>query len=83
MAGADTTEIADILGDAEHWHSHGRGISMSDLQSDLIKLKIDDFRSNEGHNANIRHYNGLFEDYMRVMGYEAATNTIVRTSIFS
>jgi len=78
-----TTAIADILGNAEHWYSHGRGISMSDLQSDRIKLKIDDFRSNKEHNSNIRHYNGLFEDYMRVMGYEAATNTIVRTSIFS
>ena len=33
-------QIAQVLGNAEHWHSHGRGISMADLGSDKIGLKV-------------------------------------------
>ena len=32
-------EIAEILGDAARWHSHGRGISMKDLRGASIKLQ--------------------------------------------
>jgi len=32
-------EIANVLGDAKRWHSHGRGISIRELGSDEIKLK--------------------------------------------
>ena len=56
-------EIATVLGDAAKWHSHGRGISMEELTSDDIKLKIDDFSSNEALNKAVRDYHGLCNDY--------------------
>jgi len=68
-------QIASILGDAEHWHSHGRGISMADLASDAIGLKVNDFGSNEELRANITHYHGLFSDYMQTSGVAAAIHT--------
>lgn len=60
--------IASILEDAEHWHSHGRGISMEELLSDKIGLKITDFSCVESLNLNVRHYHGLLSDYMGKRG---------------
>lgn len=51
--------IAEVLGDAKEWHSHGRGISMEELRSDKIKLQIDDFGQNKDLSHAIRHYHGL------------------------
>ncbi len=39
--------IAKILGDASKWHSHGRGITMSRLSENDLKLEIDDFSNDE------------------------------------
>ena len=64
-------EIARVLGDAEKWHSHGRGISMQELSSDEINLKIDDFGENKERSDLIRHYHGLCVDY-----YSAKSNLI-------
>jgi hypothetical protein len=64
-------EIATILGDAEHWHSHGRGIGIKDLESDLIKLKVVDYGDDKALNANISHYYGLLTDYARRNGYKS------------
>ena len=57
-------EIANILGNAERWHSHGRGITIKELMSEEIKLKVNDFSKNDNLNTLIRNYHGLFVDYM-------------------
>lgn len=62
---ARAVEVAEALGDAKHWHSHGRGITIRELQSDKIKLKVKDFGEDQELNAAIRHYHGLFVDYMQ------------------
>lgn len=67
--------IAHILGDAEHWHSHGRGISMAELMSDKIGLKVKDFGTDDQLNAHITHYHGLFSDFMASSNTKAAIHT--------
>lgn len=71
-------QIAKRLGDAEHWHSHGRGIFMRDLAADDIGLKVDDFGADPNLNGHIRHYYGLFSDYIRGMNADNALHTGVR-----
>lgn len=56
-------QIAKVLGDAQRWHSHGRGISIRELASDEIKLKINDFGADPKLNGLVRNYYGLFTDY--------------------
>ncbi len=56
-------EIAKVLGNAEKWHSHGRGIPMEELSGDSIKLEIDNFGDNPVLNNYIRNYHGLCVDY--------------------
>jgi hypothetical protein len=68
-------QIATILGDAENWHSHGRGITMIDLQGDKIKLKVKDFAETNDLNQTVRHYHGLFTDYMSKLGWTSAIHT--------
>lgn len=68
-------KIAQVLGNAEHWHSHGRGISMTELESDAIGLKVNDFGADENLSANITHYHGLLSDFMAVSGMKAAIHT--------
>jgi len=71
-------KIAEMLGDAAHWHSHGRGISMKELLSDKIGLLIKDFGADPKLNSNVRHYYGLFSDYIRVQGCRSAVHTGLR-----
>ncbi len=61
-------EIAEILGDAERWHSHGRGITMQELCSNKIKLKIIDFGRNKNLSHAIRNYRGMCVDFAQKMG---------------
>lgn len=68
-------KIATILGDAEHWHSHGRGISMMELMSDKIGLKVKDFGTDEMLSTHITHYHGLFSDFMQSSNTKAAIHT--------
>ena len=75
------TEIAEILGKADHWHSHGRGISMKHLESSEIKLKIDDFGEDEELSRSIRNYHGLCVDYAmthRMPGFIHTETTGIR-----
>ena len=58
-------QIAKTLGDATKWHSHGRGISMTELMHDDIKLLIDDFGSDNDLSTKIRNYHGLAVDFAR------------------
>ncbi|MBS0275859.1 MAG: ATP-dependent Clp protease proteolytic subunit [Proteobacteria bacterium] len=57
-------EIADALGNAKHWHSHGRGVGIKELTDDLIKLKVKNFGENATLNQNLSQYYGLLTDYM-------------------
>lgn len=52
-------KIAETLGNASKWHSHGRGISLKELTSPDIKLLIDDFGKNSELSEMIRNYHGL------------------------
>ena len=64
MKKARAAQIADILGDAAKWHSHGRGISMRELCGAEIKLKINNFGEKQILNDAIRQYYDLFVDYI-------------------
>lgn len=73
-------QIATALGDAQRWHSHGRGISLSELQADDIGLKVVDYSDNSEHSFAIRHYAGLLKDYMEKIGRTAVVHTQHRFS---
>lgn len=68
-------QIAECLGDPEEWHSHGRGIGMSELTSEKIKLKIKDFGENPELNKRVRPYYNLAVDYMRKRAWGVAIHT--------
>ncbi len=69
-------DIAKTLGTAEKWHSHGRGISMKDLEEDEIGLQIDDFGKDNKLSEIIRNYHGLCVDYLSTkLGYEGYIHT--------
>ena len=68
-------KIAKVLSDAEHWHSHGRGISMRELESEDIGLQIVDFGQDADLSATIRHYFGLLIDYQAKLGMASAIHT--------
>ncbi len=55
--------IANTLNDPKIWHSHGRGISMDTLNSDRLKLKIDDFGADKTLNSFVKNYYDLLSDY--------------------
>ena len=64
-------EIAETLGDASKWHSHGRGISMRELRGNSLKLKIANFGRTKELSDAIRNYHGLAVDYYRKVGVAA------------
>jgi Serine dehydrogenase proteinase len=70
---ADT--IADVLGDAKRWHSHGRGVGIKELESDDIKLKVVNYGTNDELNTSISHYYGLYMDYLYKNSYEGALHS--------
>ncbi len=68
-------EIAETLGNASKWHSHGRGIPMSRLVGDEVKLVIDDFGADADLNSLVRNYHGLAVDYFGKAGMNAYVHT--------
>lgn len=56
-------EIAKVLNDTGRWHSHGHGISMEVLQTDL-NLQIDNYAEDEELARLVKSYHGLLGDYM-------------------
>ncbi len=56
-------EVAKVLSDANRWHSHGRGISIKELESSEINLKIDNFGVSKELSDAIRHYHGYCVNY--------------------
>jgi len=63
MKKARAEEIGNKLNDTERWSSHGRGISMAVLRTDL-NLMIEDFGGNANLSTAIREYHTLLRDYM-------------------
>lgn len=68
-------EVAAALGDAKHWHSHGRGVGIRDLTSEKIKLKVVNYGENKALNNIIANYYGLMIDYMRKNRYAGALHS--------
>lgn len=68
-------EIAELLGDATEWNSHGRGIPLRTLTSERIKLKIENFGNETDLNKAIREYYDLFMDYCGKIGVEVALHS--------
>lgn len=56
-------EIADKLSDSNLWKSHGRPINIETLESEVFRLKIDDY-SNAPYRPLIREYYDLLSDYV-------------------
>ncbi len=56
-------EIARMLSDNGHWHSHGRMIGIETLTKDL-RLQIDDFGADPELRDLIRHYSDTLSDYL-------------------
>jgi len=67
--------IAEALGNAKHWHSHGRGVGIKELTGDAIKLKVGNYGDDDDLNTNIANYYGLLTDYMRRNRYTAALHS--------
>ncbi|MDZ5649752.1 SDH family Clp fold serine proteinase [Nitrospirillum sp. BR 11828] len=76
---ARAKKIAEILGNPERWHSHGRGIGLKELVSDEIKLKIVDFGAQPDLNKLVRSYYELFIDYCRKLGVASGEATVIHT----
>jgi len=66
---ARAEEIARILGNNKRWHTHGRSIGLSTLQTEL-RLKIEDYSYNDELCSLIRDYNDVICDYIVRMGIQ-------------
>lgn len=60
---ARAMEIAELLSNNNHWHSHGRMIGMETLRNKL-RLHIDDFGQSEELRTAIRRYSDTLTDYL-------------------
>lgn len=60
-------EIARLLSDNNHWHSHGRMIGMQKLK-DILRLEIDDYGADKALQKNIRRYSDTLTDYVSRSG---------------
>ncbi|MEE3626487.1 ATP-dependent Clp protease proteolytic subunit [Nitrospirillum sp. BR 11752] len=67
-------EIAELLSNNVHWHSHGRMISMQTLR-EVCKLEIDDFGENANLQRKVRRYNDTLTEYL--------ARTDIRAYLFS
>jgi hypothetical protein len=75
-------DVAKVLGDASKWHSHGRGISMQELQDEDIKLRIEDFGKDKALSEMVRNYHGLAVDFatkQRINGFIHSSRNGIRS----
>ena len=75
-------EVAEVLGDASKWHSHGRGISMQELEQEDIKLQIEDFGKDKVLSELVRNYHGLAVDFatkQRINGFIHSSRNGIRS----
>lgn len=71
---ARAREIAELLSNNTHWHSHGRMIGMNTVK-DLCRLDIDDFGQDADLQKAVRRYNDTLSEYL--------SRTEVRTFLYS
>ncbi len=57
-------EIATELSDNKKWKSHGKGISIAELQA--LKLTIEDYSKNQNLRGFIRDYYNAMDEYVRM-----------------
>jgi hypothetical protein len=67
-------EIAKSLNKIDKWNSHGRGIPMSVLRSDL-NLVIEDFGENQGLSNCIKDYHRLLQNYLATVHHQYIVHT--------
>lgn len=60
-------EIATLLSNNSHWHSHGRFIGMRTLVEKL-RLEIDDFGRDRDLQDAVRRYSDVLSDYLNRLG---------------
>ncbi len=68
-------EIANLIGDATKWNSHGRGIPLRTLTSEQVRLKIQDFGATSDLDKAVREYYDLLVDYCGKTSNEFAIHT--------
>lgn len=56
-------EIAQLLSNNNHWHSHGRMIGMKTLK-DVVRLEIDDFGADAELSEAVRRYSDTLSEYL-------------------
>jgi hypothetical protein len=66
---ARAEEIARMLGDNKIWHSHGRFIGPGTLKT-VLRLKIDDYSSDQVLRPLIRSYNDLLTEYIARQNFQ-------------
>lgn len=67
-------DIAEKLAEPKRWHSHGRGIGIKELVNEEIKLKVENFESDQILNELVRGYYDLFIDYCNKQTVESAVH---------
>jgi hypothetical protein len=67
---ARANEIATLLSNNKHWHSHGRMIGMRTLR-EVCKLDIDDFGQDKDLQSAVRRYNDTVTEYISRMDIRA------------
>jgi len=70
-------KIATILNDTDRWHSHGYGISMTELIKD-VGIRIDDLSANKPAYECVGKYATLTSDYMMRVGTEGVVHVVGR-----
>lgn len=60
---ARANEIAKLLSNNAHWHSHGRMIGMKTVK-EACRLEIDDFGQDRPLQSAVRSYNDALSDYL-------------------
>jgi hypothetical protein len=65
---ARADQIARMLGDNKLWHSHGRMIGPGTL-TQILRLEINDYSSDQALRPLIRSYNDLLTDYIARGGF--------------
>lgn len=64
---ARAEEIALLLSDNGHWHSHGRFIGMKTLR-ELVRLEIEDFGTNKDLQEAVRRYSEVLTAFLNRAG---------------
>lgn len=68
-------EVAEMLLDNKRWHSHGRHLGLATLRNDL-RLKIEDFSTNESRKRAIRGYHVAIRENMQKLNVQVGLHSL-------